>query len=354
MAGKGLVAAIKYGVVGVVVAVALGQGRLLFTLALRATSGPLDLVVGTLPGINEAELARSASGKSFLVVGGTRGIGRGIVTAIVRLGGSCTIVGRRGAAARAREVVASPGRVFVGHDVDLSTVAGCVALSDALSADGREFDVVVFTVGAWPNFSDPTTTDGLERVLQLDLLARHLVLKRLARDDLLSEGAVVVNTLASTVMMPFVSKIGVKVRLERSRPPATLATSLPPIAVAADAYLLAAATHLPARITYVGMFPGVVNTDVMLSTFPAWAVAILHALQRPISISEDETALTHLAVAMSPNCRRRRVSYWNYLLEARATHRLAYEADLADFVWNFLETTSARLAPPPDQAAAIP
>jgi hypothetical protein len=36
-----------------------------------------------------------------------------------------------------------------------------------------------------------------------------------------------------------------------------------------------------------------------------------------------------------------RAVYFNHLLEGRETHRLAYDTDLARWVWDFLEATAA-------------
>ena len=58
---------------------------------------------------------------------------------------------------------------------------------------------------------------------------------------------------------------------------------------------------------------------------------------RPIAISEQESGEAHVAVLSSPNVARRRVSYFNHLLEAREAHELAYDEPLGAFVWDRLE-----------------
>lgn len=346
MSGNGLTKVVKYGLLGIAIAVCCGQGRLLFTLTLQAASGPKDLRVGALSGVVETQLRARMAGKSALIVGGTRGVGRGIARAVVRTGGTCTIVGRTAEKASVSLRDAFPGASVKAYPADLSTVSGCAALGKALRADDSRFDLVFFTVGTWPDFKQPFTPDGVERVVALDLLARHVVLKRLADDGMLAHDAVVVNTLASTVYLPFVSRLGVELRLKNNRRPMDLVTGiingLFPVAVAADAYLRSAAETWP-NLTYVGMFPGLVATDIFAASLPEWAVRIFHILSWPFSISEDESGTAHLAIAASPNCRMRNVSYWNHLLESRATHPLAYNDALANYVFDFVDGTANRL-----------
>ena len=111
-------------------------------------------------------------GRRALVVGGTRGIGRGIALALAANAASVTIVGRgpgdavvRAMAARAEATAATSNPpAFRSHAFDLSTVGGCSALVANLArteGDDGGYDYVFFTVGVWPNFSDPFTTDGV-------------------------------------------------------------------------------------------------------------------------------------------------------------------------------------------------
>lgn len=320
----------KLGFLGVFIMVALGQGRLLFTLLLKSVSCPPDRLLGSLGSINHTYINASMSGKSVLVVGGTRGIGRGIATAVAQSGADCAIVGR--------SPPSLDSACSTSYSQDLSTVAGCNALADSLLRDSRRFDYVFFTVGSWPDYKDPYTEDGVEKVIALDLLARHVLLRRLADDGIVGDGAVVVNTLASTVNFPMVSPVGVKLRLKNNRP-SNLIYSLFPVGVAADGYLRAAASRYP-NLHLIGFFPGVVKSDIVKTAFPKWAVPLFRALMWPFSISELESGIAHLAVATSRQSRMRDVSFWNYLLEAREPHYVAFNDPLAEHVWTFLDDTA--------------
>ena len=212
----------------------------------------------------------------------------------------------------------------------------------------------------------------MERVVALDLLARHVVLKGLLDRDMLQPNARIMNTLASTQTFPLVDADWVKERLQSSTgtaaaPPRDLFSALVPVSAAADAYLQHAAMHFPG-ITFVGFFPGarlciiassrvvslavdglahcggasagIVITDLAAATFPGWMVPVLHALMSPIAISEEECGIAHLSVITSENVRRRSVSYFNFLREGREATQLAYDKALAHWVWEFLEECS--------------
>ena len=56
---------------------------------------------------------------------------------------------------------------FKVYAVDLLTVHGCMNLTDQVKASGAVFDLVVLTVGIWPDHVDPKTTDGIDKVLAL-------------------------------------------------------------------------------------------------------------------------------------------------------------------------------------------
>lgn len=299
---------------------------LLFRGVFRLASSPLDALAGSAPALDLADTSL-LKGKRALVVGGTRGIGRGIALTLATSGASVSIVGRSQGDAVVRtmtERAGDPAAAFRSHSFDLSTVSGCLALVAELGAQGDKataFDYVFFTVGVWPNFAAPLTADGVDKVVALDLLARHVLLKNLASHGMLRPSARVMNTLASTQNFPLLDADWVKTRLS-GPPPGNLFSALVPVSVAADAYLQHAAMQHPG-ITFVGMFPGIVVTDLPASTFPAWMLPVLHAVMGPIAITEEESGAAHVAVLTSPNVAVRPVTYFNYLLEGRETHPLA-------------------------------
>ena len=93
---------------------------------------------------------------------------------------------------------------------------------------------------------------------------------------------------------------------------------------------LAAARH--PSLTFVGMFPGVLPTELASSILPSWALPALTAAMLPVASSAEEVGLAHATVLASPNAGRRRVSYFNHLLEGRTSHPLAYEPELGAWI----------------------
>ena len=175
--------------------------RLLFRGMVRATSTPLDPEVGNFAEVTVEDLAGTYKGKRAMLVGGSRGIGAAIKETLVRAGAHVTIVARSAAGEN-------------GIAAHLDTVAGCRKfIAEASAAGVAPYDYLVFTVGAWPDFSDPFTADGVDKVVALDLLARHLVLEGLAKAGLLNQGGRVLNVLASAQNVPRLTEEGLKARV---------------------------------------------------------------------------------------------------------------------------------------------
>ena len=314
----------------VVVAVAMTQAQLLANMGIRLMSTPLDPELGIIPGD-----VSSLSGQTALCVGCTKGVGLGISLALREIGVDVASVGR------SRSTFLKDEKHTRGYD--LSTVAGCGDFSEALKKDGTVYDLVFFTIGAWPDWKDTHTSDGIERVFALDLLARHMLLSQLVKDDLLSQGAVIVNTLAPTQNIPFMSKTLIKHRLasvaNTTKPPTSLFAAIFPIAIAADAWLPAAASHYKG-LSFAAVFPGIVVSDLAKPALPAWAFRLYKAAIKPFAISALDSGYAHLAIAAAPQVKAKGVSYWNHLREGRFAHHLAYDPDLRLFVWDTLQNRS--------------
>lgn len=325
--------------------VALGPGsRRIGDAFLRLLSCPLDPELGTIAEREVHDLAKSMvshtpllHGKRALVVGGTRGIGRGTAIVLAKAGASVSVVGRNTTTilSTLQEWGQNHKGVMEAFSADLSTVEGSEQLIKQLQRSKYgKFNFVFFTVGCWPDYTSSLTGDGIEKVVALDLLAHHVVLKGLYANNLLEPRARVMNTIASTQAFPFITKQMVIERL--TGPPGALPFTLMSIAVAGDAWLHAAAKRMP-ELTFVGMFPGIVSTSVIGSTFPQWMVPILQSALWPVAISEERSGLSHVVVLCSSHVSFKSVSFFNHLLEGRKTHHLASDPHLSEQVYERLD-----------------
>ena len=333
----------------------------IFNAIFRAASFPLDPTAssGTIEPTSDAELTQRVRGKNALVVGGTKGIGSGIALQLARAGAHVLIVGRSNGESvveRMRAVApagtAAASQRLLAASADLSTSAGCKSLVTALSrgrdrsGDDNRFDFIFFTVGVWPDWDDPFTMDGVERVVAIDLRARHLVLQGLAKTGALAPGARIVNTLAPTQRFPFLSEADIRQRLSTARTaaPSNLYAGLMPVAVAADAWLRVAvarlqADHGVALGAALSMFPGLIATGLHEQSFRRWPMvsALLTHAMRPVAITAEASGRAHLDIITSPKLTDAATVFANHLRETRLTHPLAYDEQLGEFVYDFLE-----------------
>lgn len=321
----------------------------LFRTALPLTLQPKDEEAGVAAALTPAELCSAYEGSTALVVGGTRGIGKSIASTLSAAGAAVVVVGRS---------AAPPG----GVAADLSTAAGCKALVDELSTAGSSsglvarngFSFVVLTAGVWPDPSSPYTADGVDKVIAIDLLARHVLLTRLSAAGLLAAKCSVMAVLASGQWLPgpvVGDAEAIKERLAAAVLPRPLPTPPPSgsvatgmrlmltAAVAHDVWLMGMGGRLPDGVTLLSTFPGLLVSDLMASTFPSWVVPLLQGAMAPLADSAETMGANHAAVLAAATSRRAgRATYWAApLLEARRPHPLAEDAALGAWLLEWLD-----------------
>jgi NAD(P)-dependent dehydrogenase (short-subunit alcohol dehydrogenase family) len=122
--------------------------------------------------LNNQELF-SLEGRTALITGGARGIGRMIAEGYVRAGAKVYLTARATDAAHhaARQIAAGDGRC-VGLGANLASEEGCAALVASLSALEPHLDILVNNAGAaWFASLDETGDAAWDRVLALNLKA---------------------------------------------------------------------------------------------------------------------------------------------------------------------------------------
>ncbi len=90
----------------------------------------------------------AVAGKTVVVTGGTRGIGRMIAAGFVAAGATVIVASRKADAVEATVAELSGYGSCSGYAADLSTEAGARGLADCVAADHRRVDVLVNNAGA--------------------------------------------------------------------------------------------------------------------------------------------------------------------------------------------------------------
>lgn len=341
--------------------------RAIFKAFLPLTLTPVDSVVDKGQVLDSASLRKNFCGKRVLVVGGTKGIGASIVDTLRELGGAdVTCVGR------------SARTISGGVAADLFTVKGCLDLVDSLLVAQKEtnkgknsnnvgdekcssndaFSFVIFTVGAWPNLSEPYTQDGIHKVMALDLVARHVILSRLASVGLLCKDGpcTVMSVLAAAQNYPsFLIGDSNAIRSRMKECVVNLENdaksnkgsnhynhrgmcTLLDASICHDAWLQHMTKKLPENVSLIATFPGLMKSEIVKSTFPAWLVPFIEALMWPVADTQNIMGINHASILVAPGVRQKRVSYWVApLLEAHEISAIANDEGLGEWTYNWLE-----------------
>jgi len=326
---------------------------------------PLDPEVGTVEQLSTETLTENLRGKSALVIGGTDGIGRGTAIAMAQSGASVVIVGHSSSKAQAvlQNLSAAAKfpqeQQFKSYVVDLFTVTGGLDLAKQLKGNRTQFDYVVLTVGMWPDWKDPLTSDGLDKVISLDVISRYLVTREVL--PLLNPGARVMSVLASTWKFIFwrdLETITAQTMKDIAAGKLEHHYSLPEMLGTAgtlsDTWLQLMSKRHP-QVGFVGTFPGVVATDLFdHGTFPKWLTPFLDREMKKGGLDPVECGRLHATIISSPNAVRRPATYFSVdqrgaqpakpssvMLEGRYSNPLVYDTEFGDWVWSFLEGTIA-------------
>jgi NAD(P)-dependent dehydrogenase (short-subunit alcohol dehydrogenase family) len=120
----------------------------------------------------------SLEGRVALVTGGSRGIGRMIAAGFVAQGAKVYVSSRKAEACEAAAKELGPRCVALPQDV--STVAGCEALAQALAAKEKKLDILVNNAGAaWGVEFDQFPEKGWDKVMDLNVKSPFFLTQKL-------------------------------------------------------------------------------------------------------------------------------------------------------------------------------
>ena len=134
----------------------------------------------------------SLEGRTALVTGGSRGIGKMIAAGFLEYGAKVYISARKAQACNATAAeLSAKGGTCTSLPQDISTVAGCRALAEEIRRREPRLDILVNNAGAaWAAEFDEFPEDGWDKVMNLNVKspffltqALHSALKAAASDE---------------------------------------------------------------------------------------------------------------------------------------------------------------------------
>lgn len=230
------------------------------------------------------------------------------------------------------KLLSSNEQRFSSEPTDLTTIKNCIELTERLKSNYPSFDIVVFTVGTWPDLKNLYTSEGINRIIAIDLFARFTILYKLLPN--LSKNARVLSVLASTHQTPQPSPKNLQNIITGVTSPSVFDMLF--MGPTMDAIFLHASKLYPS-ITFIGTYPGFVETDLLTTTFPKWFVDFLFNAGKSIGIilSEKESGLRHSSI-LNHDKFVTNVIFFDDTPIARYAHSSAYNIELQHWLWNYL------------------
>jgi hypothetical protein len=313
---------------------------------------PFDPDVGTIPILAPAQLTHIYSNKRVLIVGGTRGVGRGVARVLAAAGAHVTTVSRSGANGAKvvkllREVAGAGDQQFDFLRGDIGTAAGANALVETLAIHALQhgrWDYLVVTAAVFPDWLEPLQSDGLEKGFAIAVLGRYIIYSNMGR--FLSEQARVLNVLASGQKLPLEWD---RRLVNGERNASNLIEGILHWAAANEVMQVALQSRgMVGSTTRVSTHPGILQTE--LHRGQGW----LMDLAEPIAVavvgfSEEQAGQRQASILASEQLHTGALSYVDQDMHGRlaGANLLAVVAEHSEWLWALLQTEARRVVPVP-------
>lgn len=292
-----------------------------FLISLK--SSKFDREVGRIRLKKDFELEISYKHKKVLIIGGTRGVGKGIAITVAKAGADVTVVGRSIKSGQAiLELLKSLQKDhehlqkidYVQGDIgSVQTATECIKSLTKLASKNGKYDYLIVTATIFPYWNDLINEDGLERSFGIAVVGRYMVYNN-AEKLLNSNNARILNVLASGMNdYPFDRDLASGKKIDGS-----LSQFVMNFACGAELMQigLSRKNEFYSKLTRVSTNPGILKP--YLHRGQGWLMNIFEGVMvKLIGFSEEEAGIRQASILSSPQLVNGRMNYVDEFLKGR-------------------------------------
>lgn len=291
-----------------------------------------DQDVGRIRLQSTSELETNYRHKKVLIIGGTRGVGKGVAITVAKAGADVTVVGRSTKSGRAllalleksiQQDQDGDGDGDGGHLQKMDYIQGdigsvqtaneCIkSLTKYISKNGK-FDYLIVTAAIFPYWNDLLNEDGLERSFGIAVVGRYIVYNN-AELLLNPNTGRILNVLASGMNdYPFDRDLASGKRIDGS-----LSHFVMNFACGAELMQigLSQQNEFYSNLTRVSTNPGILKPYLHRSQ--GWFMDIVEGVMvKLIGFSEEEAGIRQASILSSPQLVNGRMNYIDVFLKGR-------------------------------------
>jgi hypothetical protein len=231
------------------------------------------------------------------------------------------VVGRTGGEAVVKEMRDMAPTLISEADfhffsADLSSTSACNEFISELAKASHMYAGLIMTLGVWPDFKNPATPEGFDRVVFIDIIARFSILQGMIRIGVLEEGAVVMNVLASGMANSnsAANVALIKGAFGRDKDRRVQMDYMKGVVAPVGDIMLAQAAIVYPDLRLIGTNPGIVPTSLIESTIGETGSAILWSIANylKVTMSEEQCGKNHLNILYHTQVNGIKVSFQSY------------------------------------------